>query len=236
MTDARFPDRIGIGDGPMVPCRIVPTGITPPDFSAIREDIQRLRPSIGPDGVFRLDRIEATGAQQLTPEQVAAWLAGMAPAFQALREHMQRTMQALGVALRPLAEFIAQHPELLTAEPEPATRGCHHWCGRWPAHSCAGEATGTLAYRPGGREVPMCDGCRDVTVTHQPRALLPTSDRDWTERGSTCAHVCGPDPGHCCDARATVSITHPLPSGGTRTLPLCGPCHQAETVGATVAS
>jgi len=59
--------------------------------------------------------------------------------------------------------------------------------------------------------------------------LEDATDADWPAQGATCAHVCGPDPGHRCDARATTSITHPLPSGGKRTLPLCGPCHAAET-------
>ncbi len=55
------------------------------------------------------------------------------------------------------------------------------------------------------------------------------SDLDWEAQSAVCCHVCGPDPGHCCDARATTSITHPLPSGGTRTLPLCDPCAAAES-------
>lgn len=54
-------------------------------------------------------------------------------------------------------------------------------------------------------------------------------EANWAAEGSVCAHVCGPDPGHVCDARATTTIRHALPSGGTRTLPLCGPCHAAET-------
>ncbi len=54
-------------------------------------------------------------------------------------------------------------------------------------------------------------------------------DADWPAESAVCCHVCGPDPGHQCDARATTSITHPPPSGGKRTLPLCDPCHTAET-------
>ena len=53
--------------------------------------------------------------------------------------------------------------------------------------------------------------------------------KNWpAPKGAVCAHVCGPDPGHVCDARAATTIRHPLPSGGTRTLPLCGPCADAE--------
>src|SRR5581483_8733268 len=59
--------------------------------------------------------------------------------------------------------------------------------------------------------------------------LEDAADADWPAESAVCCHVCGPDPGHRCDARATTSITHPLPSGGKRTLPLCDPCHAAET-------
>lgn len=53
-------------------------------------------------------------------------------------------------------------------------------------------------------------------------------EANWAAEGNVCAHVCGPDPGHVCDARATTTIRHALPSGGIRTLPLCGPCADAE--------
>jgi len=52
-------------------------------------------------------------------------------------------------------------------------------------------------------------------------------------KATTCAHVCGGSPDHVCDARATTTIRHPLPSGGTRVLPLCVPCAQAEESAAT---
>ena len=55
--------------------------------------------------------------------------------------------------------------------------------------------------------------------------------KNWPAQGNVCAHVCGPDPGHVCDARAVTHLTHPLPSGGTRTLPLCRPCANAEDTG-----
>jgi hypothetical protein len=55
------------------------------------------------------------------------------------------------------------------------------------------------------------------------------SDADWTARGETCAHVCGGDADHVCDARATTTLRYTLPSGGTRTMPICGACYAAET-------
>lgn len=45
---------------------------------------------------------------------------------------------------------------------------------------------------------------------------------------AVCAHVCGPDAGHSCDARATTSLRFTLPSGGVRDLPLCEACADAE--------
>lgn len=221
--DSRYPDRISIGDGPMIQRRFVGIDITPPDLTALHADIQRLRPGIAPDGTFRLGHAEVSFTQQLTREQASALVAGLTAAFQPLSEGLQRTFEALCIALRPLAEFFG--------EPEPDWQGCHHWCGRWPGHECAGEATGTLAYRPGGRQVPMCDACQQVTRTQPPRPLTLASERNWIEQGSTCAHVCGPTPGHRCDAKAVTSLRHPLPSGGVRHLPLCGPCDAAERTG-----
>lgn len=58
---------------------------------------------------------------------------------------------------------------------------------------------------------------------------VPTAFADWPEQGSTCAHVCGADPDHQCQAGASVHLTYALPSGGTRSMPMCGPCYQSET-------
>jgi hypothetical protein len=44
-----------------------------------------------------------------------------------------------------------------------------------------------------------------------------------------CAHVCGPDPDHECQAAATTTLEHQNLAGGVTRLPLCGPCHLAET-------
>lgn len=63
------------------------------------------------------------------------------------------------------------------------------------------------------------------------------SDMDWpAPDGAVCAHVCGPNPDHRCDARAMIHLKHKLPSGGVRQLPLCAPCYDAETAALDVAS
>ncbi len=58
---------------------------------------------------------------------------------------------------------------------------------------------------------------------------VEVADADWPAQGSTCAHVCGPGPDHACDARATTRLAYDLPSGGTRSMPICGPCWESET-------
>lgn len=83
-------------------------------------------------------------------------------------------------------------------------------------------------------------GARQSTATTGPglppndNGYMLASDRDWPADGkaTTCAHVCGADPDHTCDAKAATALTFTLPSGGKRHLPLCGPCHQAETAAA----
>ena len=61
--------------------------------------------------------------------------------------------------------------------------------------------------------------------------------RHWpAPERAVCAHVCGPDAGHACDARASTSLRFELPSGGVRDLPLCGPCAGAENAATSVAS
>lgn len=245
------PGRIGVGDGPGEPCRAVGVDFARTEAQDAADYLlhqyaqgahARIRLSSDPeplvtghvdaDGVLHID-----SAADALRDQVTRWAQAMTPAFQEFHEQMRRTVEAIGVSLRPLAEFLEQHPELRNMQPEPPVQGCHHLCGRWPEHECGGEATGTLAYRPGGREIPMCDSCREVTLAGPPRPILRGAERDWPADGkaSTCAHVCGGSPDHVCDARATTTIRHPLPSGGTRVLPLCGPCAVAENAAATAA-
>lgn len=60
-----------------------------------------------------------------------------------------------------------------------------------------------------------------------------SSDENWPnpnssmDYGVTCAHICGDD--HRCEARAATSIVYKIPSGGVRSMPVCGVCYAAET-------
>ena len=74
-------------------------------------------------------------------------------------------------------------------------------------------------------------GLAAASATRQLAARLDPeleAARHWEAQGRVCCHVCGPDPGHVCDAKAVTTLRHKLPSGGHRDLPLCGPCAQAE--------
>lgn len=68
--------------------------------------------------------------------------------------------------------------------------------------------------------------------TAQPYRPYAVAELNWPSPdqsmsyGSTCAHICGDN--HRCDARATRSLTYAIPSGGTRTMPVCAPCYEAE--------
>lgn len=46
---------------------------------------------------------------------------------------------------------------------------------------------------------------------------------------ATCAHACGLDPDHECQAAASTVLKHRNLAGGTTRMPICGPCHQSET-------
>lgn len=74
-------------------------------------------------------------------------------------------------------------------------------------------------------------GAAAASATRQLAAQLDPeleAARHWEAQGKVCCHVCGPDPDHRCDAKAVTTLRHPLPSGGVRDLPLCGPCNAAE--------
>lgn len=103
------------------------------------------------------------------------------------------------------------------------------------------ECVGTMgivdqANRRAGDSADALRYAYSSTVRHQAEAApaldwgdpLTAADADWPSQGGTCAHICGADPDHRCDARATTRLAYGLPSGGTRSMPLCAPCHASE--------
>lgn len=84
--------------------------------------------------------------------------------------------------------------------------------------------------------VALAGGRERLGGTPPPEAVPASDDEpDWLDRGSTCAHVCGADPDHACDAQATTHLDYTLPTGGIRRMPICGPCHTSETAALEVA-
>lgn len=169
---------------------------------------------------------------------IEAFTAAVAEIGRRLREALEPIFRAVTEAIRPLAALLERYPELAEVRIRQEPSGCHHLCGRSPVdHECLGEADGEFAYEPGGHAIPMCAPCRVAADHFQPEPIRRVLDggplarrANWPEQGSTtCAHVCGPDPNHVCGAGATETLTYALPSGGTRTMPLCGPCHTSES-------
>jgi hypothetical protein len=223
-----YPDRIGIGDGPTTPCRL--TGM---DFAAGGPIVSGVRE---PDGTFRIDRVS-------TPYQT----------FSEIRARIERHYDPAPNGCRDCGtEQRAHGPQHPYTEPPDTLRLARmkhrrqarlnppfritpprdllvtftvHTEAMQRAFADLAEAMRPLGERMAAAGRTFREAAETAGGTAEP---ILASDLDWRAQGKVCCHVCGPDPGHCCDARATVSITHPLPSGGTRTLPLCGPCHQAE--------
>lgn len=81
--------------------------------------------------------------------------------------------------------------------------------------------------RPADMPLPVFGLPRPVSVDPDDQANWPSPDRS-SDYGLTCAHICGGDD-HVCAARAATSIVFRIPSGGQRSMPVCGPCYQAET-------
>jgi hypothetical protein len=90
--------------------------------------------------------------------------------------------------------------------------------GRHPGYDGFAASLDGAAYPP-ARATPALDWGDPLTE----------ADANWPSQGSTCAHICGAGPDHACDARATTRLVYKLPSGGTRSMPICGPCHESET-------
>lgn len=199
-------------------------------------------------GTIRLDH----PAPDVVP--FAEFFERMTALFRPVAEAFRVQFEAISEGLGRCGAYLAEHPEILAAlndpnrEPEPES--CNHLCGRTPAHECLGDADGTFAYREGGHQIPMCAPCRTAAGSRselaQARATgdrwqdsavdrifwgmpLEDSDTNWPDDNSNiCAHVCGGDPDHTCDVRAATQLTYDLPSGGTRTMPICQPCFNAE--------
>ena len=83
------------------------------------------------------------------------------------------------------------------------------------------------ASRPPAAPTPTRTSPQDVLRPVQ------ANERDWprpdssVDYGMTCAHICGGD--HTCEARASTYFSYRIPTGGSRSMPVCRTCHDAET-------
>lgn len=207
------------------------------DFAANRAAIQAVDKDVNEQRVFGIDPIpggaivtghrdgngvlHSDGVQPIDRETLAAWVASLTEKMRPVFEAMRAQFEALCTALRPLAEALAdlheRYPDPADWVIEPEPENCFHLCSHGPEHECAGEADGTYVYPHGdGHKTPMCTPCQDAAVAGL-----------WAG-GKTCAHVCGPDPDHACEAGAERHMRYTLPSGTSRALPLCLPCYDSE--------
>jgi hypothetical protein len=73
-----------------------------------------------------------------------------------------------------------------------------------------------------------------VQITHPTRYSLdevrglPDATRREAPVYDTCAHVCGGDADHVCEARAVTNLSFTLPTGGQRRMPVCQACYTSE--------
>jgi hypothetical protein len=260
----RYPDRIGVGDGPGEPCRVLGFDFTPdrdgplvaghrdadgvlhidslrtprrPSHDEIAAHVSRLRTAADfavdisappnscarcgteqrahdanhaytqPDDALRLARMRERRRARLNPRPAPTPLPDVLVTFAAdtarVAESMRRLGEAISGALQPAIAAERARQEAITIG------------------------------APAPAESPGYEALRRVVLAMQGAGPILASDADWDAQGAVCAHVCGGSPDHVCDARATTTIRHPLPSGGTRVLPLCGPCAVAENAAAT---
>lgn len=136
-----------------------------------------------------------------TDEDRARLQATLSEIGRQFREHMVGIMRDLRVALQPTIDAVIA-------------------LGR------AFEAAGLYDLDPAEIRIGLLEDAADDYAD----AYRDTPQLGFTlaER-ATCAHVCGPDPDHMCQAAATMELEHQNLAGGTTRTPMCSPCHAAET-------
>lgn len=221
-----FPGRIGVGDGPGMPCRFVAADMA---FRSAEQFPHVPLPAPVSVASGRRDE-DGTVYFDVTFDRdaLARWIRSMNEALRAVGEEMRRSAEAAAQATRPLAEWIQRNGEAIERA---AVESADSYLAARMSRSV--RVTRTLHspdVEDSERHFAQMRSAADFIVNADgaPTDAELESAKNWAAGGSTCSHVCGPDPGHVCDARAVTMLRHPLPSGGTRTLPLCGPCADAE--------
>jgi hypothetical protein len=211
------------------------SGLDSPLISGVRE----------PDGTFRLDQearsglgISCTvfdaagnpvgGEFQIDRATYAELVGRLHGPVREAAEALSRAMEPIAAATETMGSLTERLiASVMNARPEPRDLVIELTADTTQFAEALMQmgASRRLAPAPAASRGPTrFDDDRDMSAA----VPLTDADRDWKSYGNTCAHVCGADPGHACDARATTTLKHPLPSGGVRDLPLCSPCAQAE--------
>lgn len=261
MPEPAFPSRVGIGDGPEIPCYFAGYDFTSNGAGPVIAGRRYADGTVYIDWVTEpvSDQTGAAGQSTFTADR-AGWHAIGSP--------------------RPASDFLVD----LDAPPNSCTR-CggdqrHHGEQHAYAAPTDGVRLARMKFRREKRLNPMreatpspdlliqfvadttalrqaierlADGLDRVAEASRPvaqairgRAVedriywgdpIEESDANWPVYGDddedealVCEHVCGADPGHACDARASTRLTYGLPSGGTRTMHICRPCYESEAV------
>lgn len=164
--------------------------------------------------------------EQMSAEDRARFIAGLNDLGRRLREQCEQVVRQLAAALQPAIDaVVALHRAFedagiyeLAAEARLEIEETDDDADEMNAAAAAAYVRAGIVTRTELLEL------RGATSSHA--APLPFAN--WPEQGGTCAHVCGPDPDHRCAARANCRLAYELPSGGTRSMPICAPCLESE--------
>jgi hypothetical protein len=75
------------------------------------------------------------------------------------------------------------------------------------------------------------EGARPPGYIRDEIRRLPDATRREAPVHDTCAHVCGGDAAHVCEARAVTNLSFTLPTGAQHRMPVCQACYTSEQEG-----
>lgn len=255
MTDPAFPDRIGIGDGPAVPCKVIGFDFTRDGATSVvghRDEngimyIDSWEASSEPGPTFTVEQArltaERTGwyAYSMPPRPASHYLVDVSAPPNSCsrcgieqRGHGEDHAYVTPDNVLRLARMKARRakrlepPRPAAISPDMIVESRVNTGAFTAAMVRAMEGLGEAARRAGEQMrtfTAAIGGPGDEEGWGEP---LNDADANWPDDASrVCAHICGGD--HECDARAATSLKYELPSGGTRSMPICGPCYTSET-------
>lgn len=163
---------------------------------------------VAPDDVLRLARMKARRQERLNPPRRMRLTPDMLVTFTVDFSGLTAALEGAIEAIRPPREAFEYDYADTVYEAD---------AERYLVHASATGRRSSVRLSPDADPASIDWG--------EP---LEESDANWPVQGRVCAHVCGGNADHECDARATEQLTYALPSGGTRTMPICAACNAAE--------